>query len=72
MTQTVKNALANQAGAFPFVGTLRVRTTYEFRGRRLDDEELEVRSKQKLINDDDADPQTLRSIAEYISTRKLG
>jgi hypothetical protein len=45
--------MMNTAQFFPFMGIIRVRTTYEFRGRRLDDEELQ--SKKQVISGYSAD-----------------
>jgi hypothetical protein len=45
--------MENTAQFFPFMGVIRVRTTYEFRGRRLDDEEL--RSKEQITSGHPAD-----------------
>jgi len=48
MQMVMKNT-GPASSSFPIMGIIRVRATYEFRGRRLDDEEL-LSSKPSIVN----------------------
>jgi hypothetical protein len=40
--QLVMKNTGTTSSSSPYLGIIRIRTTYEFRGRRLDDEELKT------------------------------